>query len=43
VKQGKLARSVPTQGGYEAIADAYADAIAQVADAIAHAVQPESK
>jgi len=43
VKQGKLARSVPTQGGYEAIADAYADAIAQVADAITHAVQPEPK
>jgi uncharacterized lipoprotein YmbA len=43
VKQGQLARSVPTQGGYEAIADAYADAIAQIAEAIARAIRVEPK
>ena len=40
VKQGKLAGSVPAQGGYEAVADAYADAIAGLAQEIARAVQP---
>ena len=41
VKQGKVAREVPTNGGDPAIAGAYADAMGVLAQAIAQAVRLE--
>jgi uncharacterized lipoprotein YmbA len=41
VRQGDFAKKIPTQTGYQAIADGYADAIAQLAEAIARQVRSE--
>jgi len=41
VRQGDFAMKIPTQGGYQAIADGYADAIAQLAEAIVREVRSE--
>jgi uncharacterized lipoprotein YmbA len=41
VRQGDFAVKIPTQGGSQAIADGYADAIAQLAEAIVREVRPE--